>query len=185
MKNCFLIIFAVISFFIAPAIGNASYIIHLKNGGQLKTSHYWLENQQVKFYIRGGVMAIEKDSVGYIEESPVAIEDGSEAKTKEGDPAEVPKELTKDPLSQLSSGELNLKNYQERMAKLKDDLNKTLVRIQSATTKEDQAAKDDAIEDNRKISAEMWSLTEELKQKNDGHLPADWWEGVGQPKSTQ
>jgi len=25
----------------------------------------------------------------------------------------------------------------------------------------------------------MWKLTEELQEKNNGKLPADWWEGVG------
>ena len=74
---------------------------------------------------------------------------------------------------------IDLKAYQDKMAKLKADINKTLTRIRKATTSKDLDATNEATEDNRKISAEMWKLTEELQEKNNGKLPADWWEGVG------
>jgi len=181
----FLIIFTVFSFFIAPYIGNASYIIHLKNGRQLTTSYYWLENQKVKFYIRGGTMAIEKDSVTKIEESPSILEECAELKGSGERSSEAPQESTKAASPQNPHEEVDLKDYQEKMAKLKNELNETLMRIEKATITKDAFLKDQAIEDNRKISAEMWSLTEELKQKNHGHLPADWWEGVGKSEFTR
>lgn len=72
-----------------------------------------------------------------------------------------------------------MKAHQDKMAKLKADLNKTLTRLRKASTSKDLAAKDEATADNRKISAEMWKLTDELKAMNNGKLPIDWWEGVG------
>ena len=51
--------------------------------------------------------------------------------------------------------------------------------MRKATASKDEYAKEAAIEENRSFSAEMWKLTDELKAKNKGKLPDDWWEGVG------
>ncbi len=56
-------------FFLFPAISSASYIILLKNGGQFVTSKYWQEEDEIKFYVGGAVMGIEKDAVLDIKES--------------------------------------------------------------------------------------------------------------------
>ena len=53
-----------------PAAIHASYIIHLENGGQFLTPQYWEEDNYVNFYIVGGTMGIEKNTVRKIEKLP-------------------------------------------------------------------------------------------------------------------
>jgi hypothetical protein len=72
-----------------PAAIHASYIIHLENGGQLLTPQYWEEDNYVKFYIVGGTMGIEKNSVRKIERSTLDLGGIDEVKTPEKPPAQV------------------------------------------------------------------------------------------------
>lgn len=162
-----------------PAVGDASYIIHLKNGGRFLTPQYWEENHVLKFYIVGGVMGIEKKTVKRIEKSAIAVGEVFKGSTPEKLPAEAEPKAEKNLSPQKPSEKIDLKSYQDKMAKLKSDLNNTLTRIRKATANKDLGAKDEATAENRKISAEMWNLTNELEGKNNGKLPPDWWEGVG------
>jgi hypothetical protein len=41
----------------------ASYLLHLKNGNELRTSYYWEEDEEIKFFIYGGVAGIQKGFV--------------------------------------------------------------------------------------------------------------------------
>ena len=52
-----------------PAVSNASYLIRLKNGGELATPRYWVEGKQVNFYYLGGIVGVEKDFINKIEKS--------------------------------------------------------------------------------------------------------------------
>jgi soluble cytochrome b562 len=170
-----------------PAAGDAAYLLRLKNGGELTTDQYWLEGGQIFFFYAGGIAGIEKGQIAGIEKQMVKrIEkttiDGEEVyeiKEPEKPPAEAEQKAEKDLSPQTPPEKIDLKAYQDKMAKLKTELNKTLTRIKKANTNNDSIAKDEATEDNRRISAEMWKLTDELEKKNSGKLPADWWEGVG------
>jgi len=66
MKKTILLI-AVISILILPAVSHAEYLIQLSNGGQFVTPQYWEEDREIRFYISGGVMGIEKNFVKKIE----------------------------------------------------------------------------------------------------------------------
>ena len=143
------------------------------------TPHYWEEDNYVKFYIVGGMMGIEKNTVGKIEKSTVDVGEVYEVKTPGKLPAEAKPKAEETLSPQKPPEKIDLKAYQDKMATLKADINKTLTRIRKANTNKDLNAKDEATADNRRISAEMWKLTDELKEKNNGNLPADWWEGVG------
>ena len=101
------------------------------------------------------------------------------AKEPEKLSAEAEPKAEKNLSSQKLPKKIDVKAYQDKMAKLTADLNKTLARIRKANTNKDLNAKDEATAENRKISAELWKLTNELKEKNNGELPADWWAGVG------
>jgi len=166
----------ILSGLIVPAIGESVYEIHLKNGGQISTPLYWEENQEFRFYVSGGVMGIEKDMVKRIKKCTIDRTKVSEDKTS---PEKTFVEAEKDLSPPKPPGQFDMKAHQDKMAKLKADLNKTLTRLRKASTSKDLAAKDEATADNRKISAEMWKLTDELKAMNNGKLPIDWWEGVG------
>ncbi len=182
--------------FLVPALGNASYLIRLKNGGQLFTSAYWFEDRMILFYCPGGIAGMERREIDRIERDDTYDNLGTvgrdiEKKAPPPPPkTEKPQEPEKSPVEAEQKAEeilspqeprekIDLKAYQDKMAKLKADINKTLTRIRKATTSKDLDATNEATEDNRKISAEMWKLTEELQEKNNGKLPADWWEGVG------
>ncbi len=171
-----IMVLMLISFFVCPIWSHADYIIHLKHGGQFITPKYWAEDGQIHFFVRGGTMGIERGMVKAIEKS--SIDDNHYQKSQ---PVKaIPQQTAPAPDKTVKKGEpVDLKAYQEKMAKLKTELNKTLTRIKKATAKDDTYAKDQATEENRRISAEMWQLTEELKEKNNGEVPADWWSGVG------
>lgn len=51
---------------IFPAISQAAYLIHLKNGGRFLTPRCWEEEGELKFYILEGVAGIEKALVDRI-----------------------------------------------------------------------------------------------------------------------
>jgi len=179
---CFIIIIAGL---MVPAISESAYLIHLKNGGRLSTPQYWEENQELKFYVAGGVVGIEKNLVKRVEKYTIDGSEFYEAKASEKGPAEAEKKAEKTLVPKTPSVKIDLKVYQDKMAKLKAELNKTLTRIRHTTANKDLDAKNKAIEDNRVISAEMWKLTDELERNNNGKLPVDWWEGVGREEPVQ
>lgn len=184
MKKIILSAFILISFFAFPLFSHASYIIHLKGGGQFITSKYWKEDGQIKFFVSGGMMGIDKDTVRAIEKSKINADDYQTNQSKQTIPKVNPaleKTIKEETVPEANAKEekVDLKAYQDKMAKLKSDINKTLTRIKKANITNDQNAKDEATADNRRISDEMWKLTDELKEKNNGKLPDDWWEGVG------
>lgn len=76
-----------ISFFVCPIGSHAAYIIHLKSGGRFVTPQYWVEdNKMICFFVSGGTMGIEKDSVRQIEKSSVEPEYFYEAKKSTSPP---------------------------------------------------------------------------------------------------
>jgi hypothetical protein len=72
-----------------PAVSDASYIIHLENGGRLLTPQYWEEDNYVKFYIAGGMMGIGKNSVRKIERPTITFDGIYKVKTPEKHPSQV------------------------------------------------------------------------------------------------
>lgn len=56
------------SLFLVPALGDASYLLHLKNGRQLATPAYWYEGRLIFFSIPGGTAGMERVEITQIEE---------------------------------------------------------------------------------------------------------------------
>lgn len=192
MKKFILSVSLSVLFFI-PSASHASYIIYLKNGGHFVTSQYWKEDNLIIFFVNGGTMGIDKETVEKIQKA----NSDSEEKESEIDKFKQPdlpdfqksekvmnKKFVPD-AADVKQEKVDLKTYEEKMANLKAELNKTLIRLKKAEIDKDMDAKSEAIEDNRRISAEMWKLTDELKNKNNGNLPADWWKGVGRKGAAQ
>lgn len=50
-----------------PAVSDASYLIRLKNGGELATPRYWIEGKQIYFYYGGGIAGIERKEIDRVE----------------------------------------------------------------------------------------------------------------------
>ncbi|MCK4533920.1 MAG: hypothetical protein KAT81_00235 [Syntrophobacterales bacterium] len=175
MKKSILI--TIILFFLAltfPATGDAAYLIRLKNGGKFTTFKYWSEGNQIKFYIYGGVAGIKKDSVRKIEKtaSENIIYKKLQSRQKV---AEIPPG-TNDRKDEEPEEKLDINYYREQKSQLEATLDKTLDRLREATKNKDPKAKKNATDEMRKISAEIYDLTDELKKKNKGELPEGWWE---------
>ena len=184
MKKLILCLYVFISSLIFPTFSDADYVIHLKHGGRFSTSQYWEKNSEIMFFNSGGVVGIEKNFVRKIEKLPAdPYRNDYVVRPAPPPPAAKPAPVAMEEKQAAVTPEVeekvDIQAYKDKMAKLKADINKTLTRIRKANTSKDLDAKNEATEDNRKISAEMWKLTEELEKKNNGMLPADWWEGVG------
>src|SRR5882724_13190593 len=70
----------------------ASYQIQLKNGNEIKTSHYWEEGDEIKFYAYGGVAGVQKGLVSSVTTSNVPYKEDSSFKEnleKSRDPSVV------------------------------------------------------------------------------------------------
>ena len=180
-KLTLLLLFIIFSSLGLPAISHSAFAIHLKNGGRIVTSGYWEEKNEWRFFIPGGVMGIQRNFVSKIEKSDDSVIGIYETRMPEKQPEKDAESKAAEILPPPRPGEkIDLKAYQDKMATFKAELNKTLTRMKKANADKDTIAKDEATADNRRISAEMWALTDELKAKNNGQLPADWWAGVGQ-----
>ncbi len=179
------------------SVCDAYYLLRLKNRGAVTTPAYWLEGNKIHFYVSGGTASLERREIVKIENLEKEVSDykqrtGAVAEKKEPPPLAVGKatesekpsaegepKSEKSLLDQQPSRKIDLKHYQDKMAELTVNLNKTLERLREAIKNKNIEEQDKAREDNRKISAERRKLTQELKEKNNGELPPDWWAGVG------
>lgn len=178
-----------------PSICFSSYLIELKNGKEFITYQYWEEDNQIKFYFYGGLVGIQKESIRKIRESDVApgewidFEKGItiENETDKG-PAIVSPESARRPSEKdgpekktgLEKGKtdekIDFEYYRREKLELTAELDKALERLREATQNKDPEAKKKAREDMRKVSGRIYDLTDELREKNNGVLPDDWWE---------
>ncbi len=145
----------------------------LRNEGKLRTERYWKEGNEIKFQTKGGVTGIPEESVASI------IEKTSDQSESVPPPAEIRQEGT-DPEKRESkkTEEVNsLQEFYERKKPLELNLNDALKRLHEATRSKDTAAKEKARQDMRKFSTEIYAVTEEVKERNGGKLPEDWWKG--------
>jgi hypothetical protein len=173
----------------------ASYQIQLKNGNEIKTSHYWEEGDEIKFYAYGGIAGIKKGLVSKVTTSNVNYKEDSFSKEdleKSRTPPvlsnQKPKENAQTRASETAgrsdgSGEkseskgeaVDLDSYRERKAALREKLEDALQRNRDATTRQDQDARESTRQEYLKFSKQIMDLGEELKKKNKGILP-DWWD---------
>ncbi len=157
-----------------PATGDAAYLIRLKNGGEFKTLKYWSEGNQIKFYIYGGVAGIQKDSVRKIEKTASENIIYKKSQSRQ-EVAEIPPGAN-DRKDEKTEEKPDIDYYKEKKALLTVKLDESLEKIREATRNKDPEAKGKARDEMRKISAEIYALTDELKEKNNGELPEGWWE---------
>jgi hypothetical protein len=150
------------------------YVIHLKTGGRFLTPKYWEENQEIKFYIAGGVMGVENRSVSKIEK----IEGGlrREAFVPPAPSARPPPEApAKKEDAAAPPEKVDIQAYKGRKDQMTVELDQISERLREATRRQDQAAKTRVLEEMRNKSAQIYDLTDEVTQKNKGKLPDGWW----------
>ncbi len=161
---------------ISPSIGDASYLIQLKNGEEFITNRYWEEGNQIMFYSYGGVVGIQKDLVRKIEESNLSEKTG----TDEQKATETRKMAGQEAGSENKEGneKVAIKDYREKKLLLKRKFDEAWERYLEASKNKDIEAKEKAREEMTGFSKQIYDLADELKAKNKGVLP-DWWEEKG------
>jgi hypothetical protein len=168
-------------FLIYPLAHAASYIIALKNGREVVTSRFWEEGNEIRFYSAAGIAGVQKDLVKFIKEV-VATSQARTAPTPEvlhptGKTSAPPaKLLGKEPNTAANSPpeETDFASYRHKKAALMEQLDGATKQHLEASGAKNGAAKQRALEDMRAVSRRIYQLADELKEKNQGVLPA-WW----------
>ena len=187
-----LIVFiALIIFQTASLTWGASYLLQLKNGNELRTSHYWEEGDEIKFYAYGGVAGIQKAFVSRVtisnlnyKEDPSSKEDieKNRAPLVSVDPKSKENRQMQIRTRESQSGEnaekdelVDFDYYRERKATLKEKLENAIQRHREATARKDQEAKESTRKEYLGFSKQIIDLGDDLKRKNKGVLP-NWWQ---------
>ena len=168
-----------------PARGLCSYLIHLKNGAQIVTNQYWEEEDQIKFYVYGGVVGIEKFFVEKISESarPFPMET-RQSKEK----APVPKPETPQPETQNKKEtplptDPEKEAFLEKKAHFTSEIKSAMEAFKTAKHQKDSQK----IQNERKkilsLKTELSNLEKEVKKHHAGRVP-DWWDMAEAPAST-
>jgi len=171
MKKLTLVIFLLFLFLTVPATGHAAYIIHLKNGGQIGTPYYWKENQELKLYVPGGVVGIEKDNVQKIEK--ISDDSGYVIKPVEKPPQTA--ENTENESEKKEKEKIDIKAYKKKKDEMTVELEGLIEKVKETNRRKDYEAKRKAQAEMRKVAGQIYKLTDEVTEANDGKLPDGWW----------
>jgi len=153
-----------------PFLCFSAYMIHLKNGQSFQTDRYWEDGGEIKFHRYGGVVGIKKDLVREIEEVDLP-EDKKAVKDKPIQPAEGAEKKEK-----KAEDAKPIHEYWAQKKALKVKLDEALKRLREATNRKDTTGKKQARKDMRKLSKEIYKLTDKVKEMNNGKLPDYWWQ---------
>lgn len=175
-------------FFIVPSIGFSSVRIELKNGSDFVTNQYWMADGRICFYFRNGIVGIPIDTIHAINRSDEpyleAIEVGDNRMASAGPSIREP-DMSDTDLQSTSDKDMgtlkthDMKYYQKKNDRLKARLSASLKQLRKASREKDPEGKAKARAAARKISGQIYDLTDEVKN-NVGALPKDWWEGAEQ-----
>ncbi len=176
-------IIAGLLFFIFPSIGFSSVRIELKNGSGFIANQYWRADGQICFYFQSGIVGIPIDTIHALNQSDQPYIEAPEVEDNRmtsADPS-VRKSKTSDAGLQLVSDKdmdgsktFDLKYYQKKNDRLKSRLSASLKQLRQASRERDAEGKAKARDDTRRISGQIYDLTDEVKN-NIGALPKDWW----------
>jgi hypothetical protein len=172
----------------------ASYQIQLKNGSEIKTSHYWEEGNEIKFYAYGGVAGIQKGLVSRVITSNLPYKEDSSSKEdleKSRNPSGLSGPKSKESAETRGSeiagrtdgsgeqtgstgGTVDFDYYRERKSAIKENLDNAIQRNEEAKARQDQEATASTRKEYLEYSKQLLDLGDDLKKKNKGVLP-DWW----------
>jgi len=174
MKKFFVILVFFSSFVLfLPQLSSAIFIIELKNGRMIAAENYVAEGNKIVLFLKSGEMRILKDEIKSISEKKVEV--GAEKKQEEAvdqkKAVPSPPDIKKSTKS-LSVEKKEIDSYIKRKAELQERLE---VAKKIYFDAKDKFDKDRARENMTSISRELFSLQEEVMQKNGGRLQ-EWWE---------
>jgi len=187
-----------------PSVCLSSYLIELQSGGEFVTDQYWEEDNHIKFYSYGGLVDLPKKEIRSITESDHAVPEASvnESGNSESSFHKTPDVNSEQPIPEKkadaatvdSENETQQKNNQSAIANNKEEdqlidityyrnkkaelqalMDTSLKQLKVATRNKDKEAKEKAREEISKVSGEIYKLTDEVKEKNNGELPENWW----------
>lgn len=187
-----LIVFIVLIIFqTAGLTWGASYLLQLRNGNELRTSHYWEEGDEIKFYAYGGVAGIKKafvskvtiSNLNYKEDiaSKEDIEKNRASLVSDGPKSKESRQMKNSTReSQLDENAkkdevVDFDYYREKKDTLREKLEDAIQRHREATARKDQEAKESTRKEYLEFSKQIIDLGDDLKRKNKGVLP-DWWQ---------
>ena len=172
-----------------PSVCFCSYLIEIDNGNEYVTDQYWESGNDIQFNYFGGIVTLSMDSIVAITESdkpyyeppapiegksasesaPTELRTGSVDGGKEGNQSEQAGSL---------EGDVDLQEYRARNLALKDGLGSSLRALRESSRNRDKTGKEYARKRIIEYSSQLYELTEELKARNGGVLPENWWEGA-------
>lgn len=184
-----------------PGLSAASYRIQLRNGRYIVTSQYWQEGQSIMFATAGGVGGVPASAVRHIEtvEDPPATDvvgateqTGTPHAARVGAPqaaqtvplpaeqhARPPGEVTVPSAAAVpgEGGKLSqrdLETYWHKKEALKAQLDLAVERYREASSARSPEEKATIQREITAWSKQLFELRDEVKQKNQGHLPEGW-----------
>jgi hypothetical protein len=152
-----------------PALSTASYLIQLRNGRYVVASRYWHEEHTIRFETDSGVASVAESAVlqiQTIEEPPP-----SEPPPAAAQPA-APQEEGQQDRGQMSQS--TLEEYRQKKEEIRSQLKATLERYREAANTPNTAAKAAIQQELTAWSQQLYDLTDEVKQMNQGRLPEGW-----------
>ena len=179
-----ILLFIVVFSFIPPGTSDASYLIRLKNGGELITSLYWLEGNQMFFFYGSGIAGIERIVVDRVERSEKKPADYMDTTSENKGDKELPPLSSaaekspgseKQPLAKIPEEKVNIVDYKNKKDRLTVGLENLLEKRREARQRKDKEAEEKLTKELRQTSTEIYGITDEVTAKNKGKLPEGWW----------
>ena len=168
------IILIIILIFI-PAVCLPSYVIQLKDGAQFITDRYWNEGNQIKFYLYGGILGVDKTKVEKITESDLLFPDFEVVEKKASEKIVEPEPNNKERKEEKKSTEkIDVDYYRSKKETLTNQIQAAQEKIKKANRDGKPAAKGEAKKEYLDLRNQLKKLKLELMDKNTGVLP-DWW----------
>ncbi len=165
-----------------------AYRILLNNGAEFLTEQYRISEGNVIFDDAGDTVTLPRNMVRIIDES--VKEAPQTRKPESSDPKVAPgKDITAENASPADNSvkkphkeASDILAYKKKNKQLKSVLNGALKQLRLSSQNRDEEGKEKARLELRDISAKIYELTDELKAKNGGVLPEDWWSGIEGPE---
>jgi hypothetical protein len=176
-----------------PGLSAASYLIQLRNGRHIATSQYWKEGQTIMFSTAGGVGGVPESAVLQIQTvedppasaltgatephvAPHAVRHGVPPAEPNALPPAAPHALppAAGPREGGKLSQRDLEAYWHKKEELKAQLDLAVERYREASSAH---SPEDKAKIQREITAwskQLFDLRDEVKQKNQGHLPEGW-----------
>lgn len=185
MKKIFIGIIVAVSVMF-PLLSSASFVIHLKDGGQILVDAYWKEGNTIRVKKYGGMIGISRALVSKIEEvktepipevkkvpeekAPGEIK--VEEKTEKEKPAEISEEERKVAEQEKAS---KMQVCLEEKAQIMQEMETATTAFNEAKATGNKGKKNQAWNELLSVQKKFGDLRDRVMAENGGEIPA-WWD---------